>query len=563
MRILFYAILFLFFSSGANAQIIINEISYNPPEVGTDSLEYIELYNAGFATVDMTGWYFSAGVEDTFPSVQLAPGEYFVTAWSAEAMMNVFHVNTHEWLSGALSNNGESIVLLDAAGNFIDSVAFDDVDPWPGEPDGNGPSLELKDASLDNNDGANWQFSGGSTGVIINGNEVKGTPGAENSGGGTAGPAVTVNLQNLQFIPQNVVIAIGDSVRWVNQEFIEHNVNGSQSVFPDNPESFLSGLAIPGPWQYDHEFTIAGLNHYQCDPHVSAGMNGTVSVYDPAGYTPFPLLHLRLTDGVNGQHIFNGVPTIVRGVVHGINFQPSGYSFFIIDENNVGINVFSFDPGTYTVTEGDELEIKGVIDQFNGLLEIIPDEITVLSTGNTGTAPESITELNESTEGSHVFFGHFITDSIVHDATGFNMYVKDWQGNPALIRVDADLGLTENDVIGMNGVRGIGSQFDPNFPFIDGYQIMGLEFMILFGVDVIDRDAIKMHPNPASTSITLQSEDDVQKIEIFSMEGRLLTAFNCENDCDEIGISSLHTGIYIVKATLKEGIWTSLLSVIK
>jgi hypothetical protein len=46
---------------------------------------------------------------------------------------------------------------VDAGGNLIDSVAYKDADPWPTEPDGNGPSLELKDAGSDNNDGVNYR----------------------------------------------------------------------------------------------------------------------------------------------------------------------------------------------------------------------------------------------------------------------------------------------------------------------------------------------------------------------------------------------------------------------
>jgi len=31
-----------------NAQVVINEIMYNPPESGNDSLEYVEIYNPGY-----------------------------------------------------------------------------------------------------------------------------------------------------------------------------------------------------------------------------------------------------------------------------------------------------------------------------------------------------------------------------------------------------------------------------------------------------------------------------------------------------------------------------------
>ena len=50
------------------ANLVITEISYNPAESGTDSTEYVELYNNGSSSVDLTGYYFSAGFVHTFPS---------------------------------------------------------------------------------------------------------------------------------------------------------------------------------------------------------------------------------------------------------------------------------------------------------------------------------------------------------------------------------------------------------------------------------------------------------------------------------------------------------------
>lgn len=561
MRFLLYSSFLLLCAFNLKAQVIINEISYNPPESGTDSLEYIELFNAGNSEVDLTGWHFTSGVEDTFPAVQLAPGEYFVTAINAAAVNTVFHINVHQWSDGALNNSGESIILVDAGGNFIDSVAYDDADPWPIEADGTGPSLELKPLSTDNNDGANWQASGGATGVIINGSEVFGTPGAQNSGGGsTGGPAVTVEVAHLDFTPQHVVIAVGDSVRWVNNESIPHNVNGTQATYPDNAESFTSGAPAVGPWQYDHEFNVPGFNDYHCNVHVSSGMTGTVSVYDPNGYTEFPLEHLRLTNE-NGQAIFDGVPTTVTGVVHGINFQTTGASFYIINENNIGINVFTPDP--FNVVQGEELQISGVIDQFNGLLEIIPDDIQVLSTGNQLVEPDPVTVLDESTESSYLYLYDYTIDSIVATGTsGWNIYTKTADGVSVLVRLDSDTGLTPDAVSG-NWINGIGSQFDNQFPFTEGYQLLALEFLFVDGIEFLDKSAISLQPNPANDFIQLNSELTLKSVEIYSMDGRMLITKSVSGGNVDFSISHLPQGLYTIQAKTAEGIWTSLLSVIK
>ncbi len=567
MRLHFYFLLFMLCvvsSMTLHSQIVINEISYNPPESGNDSLEYIELYNAGSGHIDLTGWHFTAGVLDTFPDVQLNGGEFFVTAISSRAMMNVFGVSVHQWSGGALKNTGESIILVDKLGNFIDSVAYKATDPWPTAANGTGPSLELTDPSHDNNNGANWHASAGATGVIINGHEVLGTPGAENSGGSSGGPAVTITLANFKFTPPNVVVAIGDSVRWVNNDFVAHNVNGKKAVFPNNPEDFFSGNPAVGPWQYDHQFMQTGTSNYRCDVHSSVGMTGTVSVYDPDNYTDFPLERLRWTDGTNGTYIFLGVPTRVTGVVHGINYQPTGYSFYVINADNVGINVFSFNPGSYTVTEGDMVKVSGVINQFNGLEEIVPDNIEVLSSGNPLVTPALVTDVSEEIESSHVAFGPYAIDSIVATGvTGFNVYVTHHDGAKVLIRVDADSGIDQGTIESSNFVRGIGTQFDSSFPYTTGYQILALEFQNFTGISNINQDDIRMTPNPATDIVSFKSDFILSQIRIYTMDGKSVRSENVNGNYAELNISDLTVGMYTVKATTNKGIWTSLLSVMR
>jgi plastocyanin len=564
----FVALSFMGALGSLTAQVVINEISYNSPESGNDSLEYVEILNAGNAMINIGGWYFSSGIEDTFPDVDLHPGEYFVTALSASAMLNVFGVTAHQWVGGALNNGGELLTLVDNGGGIVDSVRYDDADPWPVEPDGNGPSLELVDSALDNNDGANWQFSGTGTGMIINGFEVKGTPGAENSGGGTPGPAVTIEVAHFEFTPKHVVVETGETVRWVNQEATAHNINGNQSFYPNNPESFGSGAPAPGIWEYNYIPLTAGLYNYHCDPHLASGMVGTVSAYDPLNYTDFPLTHLRLTNE-GGSALFDGVPTTVTGVVHGVNFQPTGYSFFIMDENNVGINVFSFDPGTYVVKEGDNFKVFGTIDQFNGLLEIIPDQIEVMSDANTLNTPRLVSEITEADESSYLVSELLKVDSVGSiSAAGFNVYTTNTLGEPLLIRVDTDanIGFGPDELFpgAWINVTGIGTQFDNSFPFTSGYQMLALEINILIdGLPILDQTAIKLNPNPASNIIRLSSELIMDNVEVYTMEGKLLVAESVHATQTEIDINTLPVGLHLVKAITADGIWTSLVSVIR
>lgn len=140
-------------------ELVITEIMYNPPESGSDSLEFIEIYNFGDFAVNLNGYYFDAGVEFTFPDYILNAGDYVVVAINQNAFEDFFGASALEWTSGALSNGGEEIVLKDSEGTLIDEVTFSDAAPWPENADGDGPSLTLCDPSSDNSLAENWSAS--------------------------------------------------------------------------------------------------------------------------------------------------------------------------------------------------------------------------------------------------------------------------------------------------------------------------------------------------------------------------------------------------------------------
>ncbi|HND88089.1 MAG TPA: lamin tail domain-containing protein, partial [Saprospiraceae bacterium] len=175
-------LLSLLFAAGvlvaAKAQVVINEIMYNPPESGTDSLEFIEIYNAGNTAVDVSGWSLG-GVVFTFPAgSSIGAKAYAVVAVKASAFQSVFGFTPLQWTSGGLSNSGEPVRLFDAAMGEVDLVDYKNALPWPVEGNGNGNSIVLCDPGADNNNPANWQAAATATGITINGKEVKANPNA-------------------------------------------------------------------------------------------------------------------------------------------------------------------------------------------------------------------------------------------------------------------------------------------------------------------------------------------------------------------------------------------------
>src|SRR5690554_3043569 len=106
----------------------------------------------------------------------------------------------------------------------------------------------------------------------------------------------------------------------------------------------------------------------------------------------------------NGVGTSVGDYVILTGVIHCDNFRGNGgYDLTLIDDDNDGINLFSFvNVDGYTATEGDELTVKGQIAQFNGLLQIEPTTITVVSQGAGLQTPTVVTALGEATESQYI-----------------------------------------------------------------------------------------------------------------------------------------------------------------
>lgn len=155
----------------------ITEIMYNPPESGSDSLEFVEIYNYGDSPADLTGYTFTQGITASFQDFVLNAGDYVVLAINPDAMFNQFGVTALPF-TGALSNGGETIELSNPGGTVVVAVTYDDAGAWPADAGGGGASLVLCDPTADANDGANWSASTTETGVVINGTLVLASPGA-------------------------------------------------------------------------------------------------------------------------------------------------------------------------------------------------------------------------------------------------------------------------------------------------------------------------------------------------------------------------------------------------
>lgn len=181
------------------AQVVINEIHYNPVELpafnaagvpvfqGTstpadltdDVHEFIELRNAGGSAVSLSGWRLSGGISFDFTAAASIPAGGFLVVAKTPARITAVYPSVTAPLGpwpGGLSNREETVQLRDGAGNIMDSVSYESDFPWPGNADGlgadqdftlisptpyqyKGCSLERVSATASGNDPANWLAS--------------------------------------------------------------------------------------------------------------------------------------------------------------------------------------------------------------------------------------------------------------------------------------------------------------------------------------------------------------------------------------------------------------------
>ena len=142
------------------AQVVINEIHYNPADE-TSAEEFIELYNPGTTSLDLSGWSLTDAVEFTFPPGTTIPANgYLVVAEDPGTLLSIYGVTAIGPWSGGLRNDGEEIDLRDGSGTLQDQVDYGSGFPWPTGAQGGGGSMELLNAALDNDLGGSWRTSG-------------------------------------------------------------------------------------------------------------------------------------------------------------------------------------------------------------------------------------------------------------------------------------------------------------------------------------------------------------------------------------------------------------------
>jgi len=120
MSMLIVVCIGLVLASSSHAEVVINEFAYD--DSGTDTHEYVELYNNGSTAVDIGGWLLINGVTVSsttttiVPGASIPPGGFYVMGQIAGATQP---------LGGALQDNKQYYDLFNALSELQDSVVVE------------------------------------------------------------------------------------------------------------------------------------------------------------------------------------------------------------------------------------------------------------------------------------------------------------------------------------------------------------------------------------------------------------------------------------------------------
>ncbi len=495
------------------------------------------------------------GVEYTFPAQSLAAGSFIYLVEDSVEFSDYYGLST-SFIFPSINVNGDDAIELFENAQPLD--VFGDVDM-----DGTGTTWEYLDGWAYRNSGTgpdgntflvgNWSYGGIDALDGPSTNNLAPSPFPIGTYSTVAPTLVTANddMFNFDFGPGTV----------------ELNVLANDQVPGGVTELLLLGPPNADIMVTDSNTIIVVIDDQFCGSidfgySVSNGSSqDDAQVFiTVACQAEFPLLDIGIVTTEDAMGIADSIGTTCEliGTVYGVNLTEPGVLFTIIDNDRNGIAVFNNDPNiTYTVAEGDEVSIRGEITQFNGLTEIIAEEIELLSSGNQLLSPALVTGLGEDTESQLVqITGVMYTDITEWGGgnSGFNFTVTDGT-NDFEVRIDNNVDLfllpAPGDMSTVFNITGIGGQFDNTTPLDDGYQLFpryesDIEIASNSTLSVLNTQ-IDMYPNPVARTLNISTEESLDMVRLIDALGRVVFVQDNPSQHLEIQVSNYSSGIYSVE----------------
>ncbi len=388
----------------------ISELMFNPEDGG--EFEYLELHNSGDVPIDLSGVYFSNGIELTFEDgTHLPPNSHRVIVSNITAFRTLYPdaeiIGIYE---GQLANEGEKVTLKDSKENSILSIEYDDEGFWPVSADGLGYSLVLADPAMRLDSPHAWRPSslwGGSPGAVDPVDERPQVLVQRVSPHPSEGEEAWIELANL--MDRSV-----DLSGWFLGSSSASLDTLRQLQFPDGFE--LNSQEVKrisqsewNAWAGDLQLSNGPGEVYLSEAHSDGSLTGNISGLEYQWVPSESLVGVVETSlDLNMWRVLNdGAPWVSDVVINEIHYNPGerdGVEFLeLFNRGQKAVSLFDSDlnqgwklrglsqaieKGTFQFPRGTTLSaqsflllVKGNEQRFRELMDV-PDGIRVISVGS-------------------------------------------------------------------------------------------------------------------------------------------------------------------------------------
>lgn len=299
--------------------------------------------------------------------------------------------------------------------------------------------------------------------------------------------------------PQLPVIQEGDSLYfWAGA--IGGNYPDSLKVWVSTTDNNLSSFTqiayfmVDGPISSWHRYGFSlssfagnqiyvGVNYYIVDGGPTGNSSDNVWVDhfiltgSSGGTSPISTVREDLNNDFIPDHL--GETFTIQGIVISPNFQTTNISYFV-DDGTGGIDIFHSGSTNPVLNLGDEVLVTGVVNQFNGLTELVPaseSDIQIVSTGNPVPPPIVLTlaEYLANGEAYESRLIGFMNLTKVGGSwpSGANATIQMSDGIDTMdVFIDKDTDIDNNpEPSWPKDIIAIGSQYSTSTPPNDGYEV--------------------------------------------------------------------------------------------
>ena len=407
------------------AALVINEIDYD--QVGTDTAEFVEIRNNDVVTVNLSGYNIQlingnlggavqyALSPYNLPSVNLAPGDYFVLCGDAANVPNCDLDVTPN--SDLVQNGSPDAVGLRFGTTLIDAVSYEGN---TGAPYTEGTGTSASDSNTIPNIGLSRFPDGADTNQNNTDFSLRCiTPGEANSSSTTGcvvdfAPSVTstnpfnneTNVPNINHIDINFSEAVTVTGNWFNISCA--NSGTHTATVSGGPQNYTINPDVDFALSESCSVTIFAANVADQDGTPN-NMAADYSFSFTTAAQPFvcgdPATLISAIQGSGAASPLVGTKVLIEGIVVG-DFQNNATpdngelnGFYVQEEDAeadgnllTSDGIFVFGVSNIDVSLGEKVRLRGTVTEFNGLTEI--NNVTTLFSCSTGNLLPMATIVN-------------------------------------------------------------------------------------------------------------------------------------------------------------------------